>query len=148
MLDEIRDCYGTRRLITVGASFDSDIRIIEKLANDEDPSVSRDHCQICRTPEGRVFVRRAARARNSTKVNRVRVRKGMVEMAPGDKLILGRVELLAIAADGLPRLRITADDPADYIDRMVKSTGNTREAASVFGVDHSTVVRRRNRGRS
>lgn len=141
MLDDIQDCYGTKKWISVGASCTSDIRLFEKLDNDEEPSVSRDHCELCRTPQGRVFVQRCEGARNSTKINRARIHTGMMEMAPGDILQVGRLELLAIGADKKERLRIAADDWHDYVDRVVRSKGSPRKAASFFGKHFATITR-------
>ena len=138
VLADFRDCYGSKKWITIGSSSLADIRLFERLG--KRPRVSREHCELCRTPSNRWLIRRHPNAHNSTKVNRTRVR-GFVELAPGDVIRAGTIQLVALSASGLDRIKVTADDPDDYVDRVVKTRGSTRAAAPLFGVHFSTVAR-------
>lgn len=136
-LDDYRDSYGPKRWISIGISCLSDIQPFEKLEPGKRHSVSRDHCGIWRTPQGHVFVEPHESSKNSTKVNRARIHRGRAELQPGHVLRLGRIELVAIGAAGLTTIKITADDPAEYLERLIAARGNVRDAASFLGISYS-----------
>lgn len=99
VLDDIRNSYGPKKWISVGASSTSDIRLTERLRPGEARRVSRKHCRLCRTPQGRILVEPHAESTNHTKVNRARVH-GPTELTPGDVLEVGRIRLVGVTASG------------------------------------------------
>ena len=145
VLDEIRNCYGPKKWISLGASSTSDIRLTERLRLGQRRRVSRKHCRICRTPQGRILVEPHADSTNHTKVNRARVH-GRVELTPGDILEVGRIRLTGLTASGIQRLKITADGPGDYVDRVTQALGTLEKAAAFFGKHISTISRWRRKG--
>lgn len=143
VLDEIRDCYGPKKWITVGASSLSDIRLEESLLPGQRRTVSRRHCRLCRTPRGTVLVEHCKESHNRTKVNRVRLHDGRVELSPGDVIRVGKRQLVALGAARMETatIKITAADPVDYVSRVVESQGTLEKAAVLLGVHLSTVSR-------
>ena len=77
-LDDIQDCYGPKKWISIGSGDDNDIQLHEKIPRGKRRSISWNHCELCRTPQGRVMVKQCEDAYNTTKVNGARVRGGMV----------------------------------------------------------------------
>ena len=141
VLDEIQDCYGSKKWISIGAGDDNDIQIRERLEPGEKPSVSWTHCELRRTPKKRALIRRSKDSYNNTKVNRARIHNGEMELAPGDVVEIGRVAFVALSASGVQRIKVTADEPQDYVERMVKTHGTRRRVAALFDVDPSTISR-------
>lgn len=141
VLDEIRNGHGPKKWISIGSSSRSDIQLVEKLKSGEGRSVSRKHCRLCRTPTGRLLVQPHADSHNRTIVNRTRLHDGRIELAPGDVLRLGRMQLVALGAGGLQKIKITADSPADFVRRVVGLLGTLQKAGAFFKVHFSTVSR-------
>lgn len=130
-----------KKWISIGSRPDNDIQLIETLESGQRRTVSTDHCELCRTPQGRVLVRRWPGARNSTKVNGIRVRDGFVELGPGDVLRVGRMQLVALSAEVRDVIKITADSPGDYLRRALGAWGTLERVGDLFDVHRSTVLR-------
>ena len=145
VLDEIRNCYGPKKWISVGACSTSDIRLTERLRAGQRRRISRRHCRLCRTLHGRILVEPHEDSTNHTKVNRVRLH-GLVELTPGDVLEVGRIRLIGLTAEGVHHIKITADYPRDYVNRVTELLGTLEKAAAFFGVHLSTVSRWRRKG--
>ena len=141
VLAEVTDCYGPKKWITFGASSLADIQLFEPLDDDEEPKLSREHFELCRTPARRWLLRRHRNAHNNVKVNSTRVR-GFVELAPGDQIRAGKVTLVAVGASGRDTIKVTSDHPDGFLDQFVKTRGNVRAAAPFFGKHFSTIARR------
>ena len=140
-LADFQDFNGPKKWISIGAGDDNDIQLVEQLKVWQRRTVSWDHCQLCRTRQGRVLVQQWPAAKNSTKVNRVRVRDGFVEIGPGDVLRAGRVRLVALSEGKPDAIKVTADSPGDYVQRMVANLGSLDKAGEFFGKNRSTIQR-------
>lgn len=146
VLDDIRNCYGPKKWISIGTSSTSDIRLSERLRPGQRRRVSRKHCRLCRTPQGRILVEPHTDSTNHTKINRARVH-GRVELTPGDVLEVGRIRMTGLTASGVQTLKITADSPRDYVDRVTRLLGTLDKAATFFKVHLSTISRWRRNSR-